>query len=138
MFSDTQADLNKMKKKIKENVELLKNIPSNSQFYPKLNNFYQHCSKDIDMLDKDLSIAIEKFQKMAKYYGYAAGNSKYKNPEEFFEMIDKFLMEVERYTPKTEIKKTFKGNHNVGSKVITNKNMEDIIKGIQKQEIISK
>ena len=68
------------------------------------------------------------------YYGYTTDNSKYKNPEEFFEMIDKFLCEVERYTPKSELKKTFKGSNMAGAK-ITNKNMDDVIKGIQQTDV---
>lgn len=134
LFSDVASDLNKMKKKIKDNTESLKNIPSNLACYTKLVKFYENCSKDISTLDKDLTDVTEKFQKMMVYYGYTTDNSKYKNPEEFFEMIDKFLCEVERYTPKSELKKTFKGSNMAGAK-ITNKNMDDVIKGIQQTDV---
>lgn len=135
LFSDVANDVNKMKKKVKENCELLKNITSTELYYSKLTKFYGDCSKEIDILDKDLTTVTEHFQKLILFYGYTTDNSKYKNPEEFFEMIDKFLCEVERHTPKSEIKKTFKGNNEKGAKVTT-KNMDDVLKGIQQSRVL--
>jgi hypothetical protein len=77
---------------------------------------------------------------MIIFYGYEQKDTKYKNPEEFMILIDNFLGDVDKFTPKTEAKKKIDRKHEVGKKVMeatsqqTNSNMEELLKALKDKQ----
>jgi hypothetical protein len=60
--------------------------------------------------------------------------------EEFFILIDNFLSDVDKFTPKTETKKKIDRKHEVGKKVMeavsqqTSNNMEELLKAMKDKQ----
>jgi len=133
MFSEVASDLSKMKVKVKQNNEVLKTLPNTLKSHSKFVKSYSDCTHDIEVIEKDLNDVLDKYQKTMLYYGYTTDDSK--KPEEFFEMFDKFLTDVEKSTPKTELKKTFTGSNIKGARTTKGIEMEDVIKGIQQSRV---
>ena len=66
-------------------------------------------SSKVERAEKEMAENVVNFQKLVTYYGYGANDAKYKNPEEFFILMNDFVIEVDKSVPKTEPKKVFKG-----------------------------
>jgi hypothetical protein len=129
-FNETNSNLNKLKKELKEQNENLKKIASiGDKFYEKSKGIYDKFGSQVLVVEKDLSENLKSFQQTAQFFGYSTTDSKYKNPEEFFSLISAFLDDVEKFTPKTEPKKNFKAKHDIGKKVVTN--MDQVLKEIK-------
>lgn len=129
-FNETNSNLNKLKKELKEQNENLKRISSiGDKFYDKSKEIYDNFASQVMVVERDLSENLKTFQQSAQYFCYSTTDSKYKNPEEFFSLISSFLDDIEKFTPKTEPKKNFKAKHDIGKKVVTN--MDQVLKEIK-------
>lgn len=132
--SETQGNLNKLKKELKDNTTNLNKISQTceDEFVKICEELFSKYSKQVENLEKDLSENIKLFQETAAYFGYAPTEPKYKNPEEFFNLMNDFINDVEKSMPKAEPKKVFKGKHEVGKKIVDNsKNMDAILKELK-------
>jgi len=99
------------------------------EFYNKAEKFIEKCQKQMESLDKELADANKHYQNLAKFYGYCDTDTKYKIPEEFFNLISDFLNQIEKELPKNEQpKKNFSRKFEVGKKIGDGKvnQMEDI------------
>lgn len=129
-FNETNSNLNKLKKELKDQNENLKKISSlGDQFYEKSKGIYENFASQVSFIEKELAENIKTFQQTSLFFGYSTTDSKYKNPEEFFSLIGSFLDDVEKFTPKTEPKKNFKAKHDIGKKVVAN--MDQVLKEIK-------
>ena len=90
---------------------------------------------DVDGIEKELVDNYKSFQSTSLFFGYSVTDSKYKNPEEFFSLINSFLDDIEKFTPKTEPKKNFKAKHDIGKKVVSN--MDETLKEIKSRSGLS-
>lgn len=117
--SETQGNLNKLKKEIKDqktNLQKLGNLED--EFTKKSTVFLDNCTKETEEAEKELASNIAYFQETVTFLGYLPNDPKYKNPEEFFNLINEFLNDVDRSMPKVEPKKVFNRKHEVGKKLI--------------------
>lgn len=121
--------LNKMKKELIIQCEMLKKLALNKdQFYEKAETLYNSYTKEIENLEIEMNDSIKVFQETATFFGYEPKDTKYKSPEEFFNLIHDFLNEVEKNIPKSEPKKNYNRKFEIGKKIVGNDNqMEDII-----------
>lgn len=129
-YNETNSNLNKLKKELRDQNENLKKLaPLDDEFYKKSKSTYEKYGSQVEVIEKELAENIKTFQQTVLYFGYSVTDSKYKNPEEFFSLINLFLDDIEKFTPKTEPKKNFKAKHEVGKKVVTN--MDAVLKEIK-------
>ena len=130
-FAETNSNLNKLKKELKEQNENLKKLSTiNDEFYTKVKSTYDKYYKLVENIEIEMLENLKTFQQTAMFFGYIATDAKYKNPEEFFSLISGFIEDIDKFTPKTEPKKNFKAKHEVGKKVVNN-GMDDVIKEIK-------
>lgn len=136
-LAETQSGLNRLKKDVKEAQNMFNKISTlKDEFCNKMSVIVEQYTKQVEDVEKELEANIKLFQETVLYYGYEAKESKYKNPEEFFVLIDGFLSDIDKFTPKTEIKKTFKGTNEVGKKVVENTNkMDSILKELKNKTV---
>ncbi len=123
---------------IKKNIGLVKrdfNIESGNlsklssqkdEFLEKAEKIYSNYSAEIDDAEKRLVEYTNNLQKTILFFGVEQKDSKYKNPEEFMNIMNDFINEVDRSIPKSEPKKVFNRKHEVGKK-IDNTNMKNIL-----------
>lgn len=132
-MAETQSSLNKLKKELRDQKANLEKISSlGDEFVKKATKTFDNFSSQVETAEKNFQDAIKHFQETALYYGYTANDSKYKNPEEFFNLINDFLNEVDRSIPKSEPKKVFNRKHEVGKKLVDNtNNMDNLLKELK-------
>lgn len=132
-MAETQGSLNKLKKELKDQKANLQKIMSlEDQFVKKTSELLETYSKEVENIEKEFTENLKCFQETVSYFGYAPTDSKYKNPEEFFNLISDFLSEVDRSIPKTEPKKVFNRKHEVGKKIMENSsNMDALLKELK-------
>ena len=75
----------------------------------------------------------KKCQNLIKNYGYEEKDVKYTKIEEFFKLISNFLDDLDKSTPKEEIKKVYNRKHEVGTKV--DSNMDNIINQLKTSQV---
>lgn len=130
-FAEIQSGMNKLKKDLKENNANFEKINSlNDEFCTKCKKLFESYLKEVEELDKSFQEALKNMQEIITFYGYLPTESKYKNPEEFFILINDLVNEIDRSLPKAEVKKVFKGKHEIGKKIVegaTNTNNMDAI-----------
>ena len=136
-INEAQATLNKLKKDLKENFNHLNQISSLEDAYVlKVNSTFDTFQKLINDIDQDLTKTILSYQELVNFFGYSNSDIKFKNPEEFFSMLNDFIIEVEKSLPKEEIKKAYNRKHEIGAKIVENinsteNNMDSILKKLK-------
>jgi formin 2 len=133
VMSETQGGINKLKKELKDQKANLAKISSlNDQFVKKCTEFVETCTSDLEKAEKEFTSNITYFQEVVSFYGYTQADTKYKNPEEFFILINDFLNDVDKSIPKTEPKKVFNRKHEVGKKIMDkSENMDNLLKELK-------
>jgi len=128
-FTEMRANLNKLKRDYNlQNENLKKLAQKKDKFFEKGEKLFVKYGKEIEEIEKEMNENEKIFQQTATYFGYEQKDSKYKSPEEFFNMINEFLNEVEKNIPKSEPKKNYNRKFEIGKKIVGNANqMEDII-----------
>ena len=120
-LNEINKNLVKLKKDVKDQGDNIKNIENlTDNFYEKAKNNYEKNKADVEMIEKKLEENLKYFQSTALFFGYSVTDTKYKNPDEFFSLINIFLDDVDKFIPKTEPKKNFKAKHDIGQKVVLN------------------
>jgi outer membrane murein-binding lipoprotein Lpp len=132
-FTETQGSLNRLKKELKEQTDNIQKLSNNKDlFCSKAKNLLEKYSKEVEELDKDYKENVEFVQNTISFYGYTQNDSKFKNPEEFFNLINDFINEIDRNIPKPEPKKVFNRKHEVGKKILENStNMDALLKELK-------
>jgi len=126
-FAEVMSALNKLKKDCREHKANLEKISVQDEFTTKAKIEFDKFTKQLEEADIKYADAIKFFQEVVTFYGYTQNDSKYKNPEEFFNLLDEFLAEIDRSMPKNEPKKVFNRKHEVGKKVTENSNNMDAL-----------
>ena len=102
-FCDITPSLNKLKKEIDSQSEMIKILAINKDdFYKRAEKLYTQYKKEVEALEKLIDSNIKVFQETVSFFGYEAKDSKYKSQEEFFNLINDFLNEVEKNIPKSD------------------------------------
>jgi hypothetical protein len=139
-FSENQTMINKMKKDIKDNTNNLNKISVKDKFTKKIKSLIDKYNTDIEKAENNYANISKTAQDMILAYGYEQKESKYKNPEEFLALIDSFLNDVDKFTPKTDTKKKVDRKQEVGKKVMENivsqqsNNMEEVLKALKEKQ----
>jgi len=116
-IAEVNGALAKLKKEIKENLAILKEISTlKDKFYVEAEKRLNKCNGLILDLEKDFNDNVKMVDEVIASFGIEAKDPKSKNPEEFFKLIDEFMDQVDKFTPKTEPKK-IKRKHDVGAKI---------------------
>jgi len=126
-FAEVQSGLNKLKKDCRDQNAILQKITDKDEFVKKAEQLFEKYSKELEEADNKYIEAVKNFQNVVSFYGYGQNDSKYKNPEEFFGLLNEFLSDIDKSIPKTEPKKVFNRKHEVGKKVIENSNNMDAL-----------
>ena len=114
---EVSAALMKLKKDLKEQSGLLKTISElKDKFYEVAAKKMAKCNEIIEQLDKDYTINTKMVEDIITAFGIDAKDPKAKNPEEFFKLIDEFMDQIDKFTPKTEPKRVNR-KHEVGAKI---------------------
>jgi hypothetical protein len=132
--SDNQSILNKLKKELKDQTANLSKLQSDpDEFVKKANLFLEESNKQVELIEKEYSETLATVLEMITYFGYGPTDSKYKNPDEFFILIDSFLSDVDKFMPKAEVKKKFDRKHEVGKKIVDGpqNNMDSVLSEIK-------
>lgn len=139
-FSENQTMINKMKKDIKDNTNNLNKISVEDEFTKKIKSLIDKYNTDVEKAENNYANILKTAQDMILAYGYEQKESKYKNPEEFLALIDPFLNDVDKFTPKTDTKKKVDRKHEVGKKIMENivsqqsNNMEEVLKALKEKQ----
>lgn len=132
-FAETLGSLNRLRKELKEqtdNMQKLSNVKD--LFSSKAKNLVEKYTKELEQLNTDYKENLEFVQNTISFYGYSQNDSKFKNPEEFFSLINDFINEIDKNIPKPEPKKLFNRKHEVGKKILENStNMDALLKELK-------
>ncbi len=116
-IGETNGALMKMKRDLKEQNGLLKKISeSKDEFYTKIEKKMKRCNELVDAIEKDFDNNTKLVDDTIHDFGIEKKDPKAKSPEEFFKVIDDFIDQCDKFTPKTEPKKV-KRKHEVGAKI---------------------
>jgi hypothetical protein len=132
--ADNQSLLNKLKKDLKDQIGNLTKLQTDpDEFSKKATIFVENCNKQLVIVEKNYNETILALQDLVVYFGYTQGDSKYKNPDEFFVLIDSFLNDIDKFMPKNESKKKFDRKHEVGKKIVDGpqNNMDTVLNEIK-------
>ena len=137
-FIEISPSFNKLKKELALQGNILKKLVlKKDTFYDKAEKLFNIYSKEVEKLENLISCNFKIFEETAKYFGYEQKDTKFKNPEEFFNLFNDFLNLVEKNMPltKQEPKKNYNRKFEVGKKIVGNaKQMEDVIKQMKTRE----
>jgi hypothetical protein len=118
-LTEIQSGINKLKKDLKDNnANFEKFSQLDDDFCKKCKKLFEIYFKEVEQLDTTFQEVFKNIQELISFFGYLPTESKYKNPEEFFILINDFTNEIDRSLPKTEVKKVFKGKHEIGKKIV--------------------
>ena len=107
----------KIKEKFNQHKDIVESLKElKDKFYDAANKKFQNFAKIVDQLEKDVQSTIKKVEDVLISFGVETKDPKFKNPEEFFKLIDEFMDQIEKFTPKTEPQRVVR-KHEVGAKV---------------------
>ena len=88
------------------------------QFVEGAKKKYKELESKLVGFSKDIDEINEKIKKYIFYFGYTEKDNCYKKFESFFQILYDCAGEMEKFMPKAEPKKVFKGNHKLGAKIV--------------------
>ena len=119
---EIKGTIDKYLKQAELNKGLLDKMTLNDKFCDKAGETLNGIISRLIKLDEDFKSNAEFAQKTVEFFGYPKSDAKYKKPDEFLQLINDFLGDLDKSIPVTEAKKAFKGAAEMGKKITDNKN----------------
>jgi len=131
--NENKLAIDKFLKEAIANKALVEKISLGDEFCKLSAKTIDNYLNKLKILDETFKKSFEYAQKTVEFFGYPKSDAKYRKPDEFLQLINDFLGDLDRAIPLTEAKKAFKGAAEMGKKITDNKNpnMNSLLNGIK-------
>lgn len=120
--AETKATVDKYLKQAESSKALLEKISLQDNYCVKAGKTLDSFVCRFKKLEENCKANLEIAQKTVEFFGYPKSDAKYKKPDDFLQLINDFLGDLDKSIPVTEAKKAFKGAAEMGKKITDNKN----------------
>jgi len=120
--NETKVTIDKYLKQAESNKAIIEKITLTDEFCKKSGELVDKYLSKLKDLEDNFKKSFEYAQKTIEFFGYPKSDIKFKKPDDFLQLINEFLGDLDRSIPVTEAKKAFKGTAEMGKKITDNKN----------------